>query len=185
MGLTEQAVATGAVALTQPYTIFMVAKSNDTALRIPLSLEKTAGVTGSLIYTNSTASTASLFAGTYLTYAINPVTWNTYDAVFNGASSKVSILGATDTTGDAGTNDVSSYVTIGRHRSNYSDGEAWDGDIAEVMVCMFGPTSDEYGLLQSGDKSSQDALLLSLNFQNNWRYSSRNSYQSRGKTNPQ
>ena len=29
---------------------------------------------------------------------------------------------------------------------------AADSDIAEVMVCMFGPTSDEYGLLHRGTR---------------------------------
>jgi glutamyl-tRNA(Gln) amidotransferase subunit D len=40
---------------------------------------------------------------------------------------------------------------------------AGHSDIAEVMVCMFGPTSDEYGLLHKGTRVGNYAVLLSRN----------------------
>jgi glutamyl-tRNA(Gln) amidotransferase subunit D len=43
---------------------------------------------------------------------------------------------------------------------------AGHSDIAEVMVCMFGPTSDIYGLLHKGTQGQKDALILSFYFPN-------------------
>lgn len=134
---SDTSLGTAAVTLTQPYTIFMVAINNGdvSAFATPLSLEKTAGVTGALNYTGASGTTANLYAGANLPYTLNPAAWNIYDTVFSGATSKVAINGATDVTGNAGTNNVGSYVTIGRHRLSYSGpGYGWNGDISEVIV---------------------------------------------------
>ncbi len=47
---------------------------------------------------------------------------------------------------------------------------AGHSDIAEVMVCMFGPTSDEYGLLHKGTRVRKMHSSYRSTFPNNWRY---------------
>lgn len=132
---SDTSLVTGAVTLTQPYSVFMVGINNGNVLATPLSLEKTSGATGALIYTSGTSTTANLYAGASLTYTVNPAVWNIYDAVFNNTTSKIAINGGTDTTGSAGANNITSNVTIGRHRLSYtSNGYGWDGDISEVII---------------------------------------------------
>ncbi len=62
---------------------------------------------------------------------------------------------------------------------------AAESDIAEVMVCMFGPTSDMYALASSRNSCKKNAFELSFNFQNYWRYSDCNSKQRKNHSDPE
>lgn len=116
-------------ALTQPDTVFMVAKNlGSTSAKDFLDGASTGG---RQLFRVASAITVLVYAGgTGFTPAAVPGNWNVYAIRWNGASSILNINGGSDLTGDAGTNNVNGQ-TFGASTSGVS--ELANFDMAEFI----------------------------------------------------
>lgn len=134
-------VNASAVSVSQPDTIFIVAKQTST------------GSTKNAYDGNTTRQTLEcgtsyvINAGANVSTAGADTAWHVHTAIYNGASSSHRLDGALGSSGNAGTNALAS-LNIGTYR-NFAG--FWPGDIAELIIYT--------GALGSTDRAAVEAYL--------------------------
>lgn len=116
-------------ALSQPNTVFLVAKARATGVMDFIDGNVS---TNRYVIRPSSTTGVVLHSGTTITAApYTPTNWNVYSVVFQGANTSLKVNGGTETTGNTGTNTMTG-LTIGS--GNTGGGEWCDCDIAEILV---------------------------------------------------
>jgi len=142
---TNDQLSVSGFTLTQPYTVFAVALSDDGADATGQRI--TDGQASSTILGKTTANSWNLFAGTGLLGGTVDGGAHVHGGVFDGATSTRRVDGAVVASGNGGTSSHGGLrLAISNTGTNF-----WDGWIAEVVMYPTG--------LSAGDCSSVEAYL--------------------------
>jgi len=134
-----QATFTTGGTINQPATILVVAKLDALAVNDGAVHRLTSGddISSRMILSTNTSPNPdswAMYAGLFVNGSASDSNWNIWLAVFNGASSQFWHNGISEGSGNAGAFGEDK-LSIG---SNYTGGQNWLGDIAEVLVFSAG-----------------------------------------------
>lgn len=125
----SNSVVTASLSQTQPITIFFVAQHAANATTVPFSWAISTG--GLMVFPDSTTGGMILQATTTNVYgSALPTSWTIYEAVWNGASSTLTVNGVQTGSGTTAGN-TNGVFTIG---NNTVGNAGFVGDIAEIIV---------------------------------------------------
>lgn len=127
--------AFGGGAISQPFTVFAVAKLdatlvNDNTFRIWIDSDDTSN---RMVLQKSSLATPDnwrIFGGAALSGGDADANWNIWTALFNGVSSQFWLSGVSEASGDAGAG-TPDGITVG---SAYNAAFFWKGDIGPILI---------------------------------------------------